>query len=51
LYNNETPLLVDLADLLYQLGIALSSVFPTKDEHNFEYNSLIFIKLVLKGNF
>jgi len=32
LYNNETPLLVDLADLLYQLGIAFSSVFPTKDE-------------------
>jgi hypothetical protein len=31
LYNNETPLLVDLADLLYQEGIAFYTVLPTEN--------------------
>jgi hypothetical protein len=31
LYNNETPLLVDLADLLYLKGIAFYTVFPTEN--------------------
>jgi hypothetical protein len=31
LYNNETPLLVDLADLLYLKGIAFYTVLPTEN--------------------
>jgi len=34
LYNNETPLLVDLADLLYQGGIAFYTVLPTKNNYS-----------------